>query len=70
MATADGMPTPALPEPSPTDDDARRETLVESAAAGTFLLAAVTLAVWVADSPDLRLVGCLGLICAHLELDA
>jgi diguanylate cyclase (GGDEF)-like protein/PAS domain S-box-containing protein len=64
MATPEGTSTPALPAPS---NDARRETLVESAAAGTFLVVAVGLAVLVAAPSDLWLAGWLGLICALLS---
>jgi diguanylate cyclase (GGDEF)-like protein/PAS domain S-box-containing protein len=64
MATADGIATPAQTAP---DDDARRETLVESAAAAAFLLAAGVLAVRVAVPVDLALAGWLGLICALLS---
>jgi diguanylate cyclase (GGDEF)-like protein/PAS domain S-box-containing protein len=60
------MPTPAVPAPAAANE-ARRETLVESAAAGGFLVAAVALAATGAAGADLWLAGWLGVICALLS---
>src|SRR4051812_3903256 len=71
MATADGIPTPALaPRPAAADAGplpAWRETLVEGLAAGGFLVAAVLTVIALTGAVDLTVAAGLAVICALLS---